>query len=360
MKDRIAVGIDCRELTRRNIGSLGFILLFLLSELKEYSLILLSDVELKEEYVPSNAVAINRGKECTGGFDLLKYQLWMKKKLRENNADVLFQINHYALVSTKGIKQITVVHDLYPIEGFEKGNAVYKLIYKISLAATMINSNVIFTVSEFSKNRLEKFFWKSKKIHVNYNGVDDPQNEVGDLPVEKGYFLMLGRVCYWKRTVEFAQLFSKFLSPKGYRLVIAGMCDSEKIESRLRRITDADCNIIWLNYVSNEVREVLMRNASMFIYPTRYDGFGLPPLELAKRRIPVIMSDIPVLREVTKNKGVYIDFDDDETKIANEIIEAYENYSDDMLEALHDVAQSYTWESNISKVKECIDELCKR
>lgn len=360
MKDKIVVGVDCRELTRKNIGSLGFILLYLLSDLKEYRLILLSDVELKAEYIPSNAVAINRGMECTGGGDLVKYQMWMKKKLRENKADVMFQINHYALIPIKGIKQITVVHDLYPIEGFEKTSVLYKLMYRLSLAATMINSDIIFTVSEFSKNRLEKFFWKSKKIRVNYNGIDEPQKEIGALPVEKGYFLMLGRVCYWKRTIEFAELFSKYLSPKGYRLVIAGMCDSEEIASRMRQITDTDENVDWLNYVSNEVREALMQNAAMFVYPTRYDGFGLPPLELAKRKIPVIMSDIPVLREVTQNKGVYIDFDEDDAKIANEVINAYENYSDDVIEAMYNVAQSYTWKSNISKVKECINELCKR
>ena len=83
MKDAIhakkTVAIDAKVFAKKNIGSLGYILIEVINRLQNYDLLMLSDNELPKQYVPSNAKVIIRGEKYTGGADLYRYQHWMKK-----------------------------------------------------------------------------------------------------------------------------------------------------------------------------------------------------------------------------------------------------------------------------------------
>lgn len=353
------IAIDARELTRKKLRSLGLILLSIMEYLKEYHLLLLSDIAVGQELIPANGENISRGTVCNGGVDVISYQCWIGKVLKEKDVRILYQINHFALIPIKGVKQITVIHDLYVLEGIEKHKLRIRLPYRLFLMLTLVNSSRIFTVSEFSKSRVEKFFWKSKKLVVNYNGIERPFVSAGETQklVDGPFLLMIGRVNYWKGTLRAIELYNKYLSQSGYKLIIAGQTDGPDIEEKIKIYTRDNDNIIWMDYVSNETREWLMQNCALFLYPSRYDGFGLPPLELAIRNRKVLMNDIPVLREVTRNKGDYINFYGND----DEVIERIKNslYKSDELqqEALYSVAIDYTWKANADKLKHIIGEL---
>lgn len=354
------VGIDAKELTKSKLESLGHILVSIIKEMPEYQLLLFSDMPVPDKYIPQNATNIIRGTVYAQGADLAKYQWWMRRQAKKNNVDVLFQINHFSLFPIKGVMQITVVHDLYPLEPIEYHSQAIKLQYRLCLFLTMLNSAVIYTVSDFSKGRLEHFFWKSSKIKVNYNGLEQPLVEAAKRPVESDYILMLGRVCYWKGTLRVAELYRKYLSDSGYKLIIAGKADNEKSAEQLRDICNKCSNVIWLDYVSNEVREALMQNCSLFLYASRYDGFGLPPIELALRGKKVLMQNTEVLQEVTRGKGSYVDFYGDDATVVQCIRSALENENSQQIESLRKIAQGYTWQKNTDTLKETIADICKK
>lgn len=358
MMNRKRIGIDARELTRNNLGSLGFILLEVMKYLGEYDLFLYSDINVPSEYVPENAKVISRGKEYTGGLDLYRFQYWMKKKMKVDKIDVYFQINHFSVVHTRGIKQIVVVHDLYLLDGIEKHSVKQKAIYWISLLGTMLNADTIFTVSDFSKKRLEHHYWKSPKIEVNYNGIDEPleiENLNSFACVDGPFCLMLGRVNYYKRTMRIVELFDKYLLNSGYKLVIAGQAKSQDVVEQMNAITARNDNIIWLNYVDNNTKEWLLRNCSLFIYASRYDGFGIPPLEAGIRKKKSIISDIDVLKEVTKGKGNYVDFDAGDEIVTEAIVHAIKSEDSAQIQDMYDVAKSYTWKKYADKVIDAIE-----
>ena len=358
MTKRKIVAIDAKELADEHLKSLGYSLLEVIPNLNAYDLILLSDIEIPDKYVPRNARVIIRGKKYTGGADLLKYQLWMKHQMIKLHVDCYYQINHFSLIHTKDIKQIVVVHDLYPLEKIEKYSFIQRLTYFVSMIGTMINANRIFTVSNFTKNRLEHYLWKSDKIEVNYDGVDAPPH-IDSLDsfscVEGPFCLMLGRVNHYKGTMRVVTLFDKYLSDCGYKLVIAGQAETEDVISKMNEITGRNSNIIWLNYVDNNTKEWLLRNCSLMIYASRYDGFGVPPLEAAIRRKKVILNDIEVLREISKNSGKYIDFNSSDEAVIKAIMDSLSDNDEKKIEAMYNIAKQYTWKHFVDKIVNAIE-----
>ena len=79
------------------------------------------------------------------------------------------------------------------------------------------------------------------------------------------------------------------------------------------------------------------------------DGSGKPPLEAALAQTPVLINDIPVLREVTRNKGTYVDFYGQQEKIYKAVIDMVNSRDDKKLKQLQVIAQSYTWDNFADK-----------
>lgn len=359
MKRRKVIAIDAKELAKDKLLSLGYILLKLITYFKDYDLVLLSDKEIPDKYIPDNAITVYRGKSYSGGLDLFKYQKWMKKVMKEHKVDIYFQINHFSVIRTRGIKQIVVVHDLYPLEKIEKHPFSVRMAYRISMIGTMINADKIITVSNFTKKRLEHFFWKSSKIEVNYNGIEEPL-EVNNLDtyacIDGPFCLMLGRVNYYKGTIRVAEIFDKYMTGCGYKLIIAGQATTEEETQQMNAITDRNKEIIWLNYVDNNTKEWLFRNCSLFIYASRYDGFGLPPLEAAIRKKKAVINDIEVLREISKGKGNYIDFNLDGEAISDALQKALRGNNSEQITELYEIARSYTWDRFAEKTIAAFEE----
>jgi glycosyltransferase involved in cell wall biosynthesis len=91
-------------------------------------------------------------------------------------------------------------------------------------------------------------------------------------------------------------------------LVFAGP-DRGDARRLLRRIEELQLGgkVRRLSYVSDRQREELYRNASLFLMPSSYEGFGLPMLEAMSYGLPVVCSDIPPLREIGVGGVVYVE-----------------------------------------------------
>jgi glycosyltransferase involved in cell wall biosynthesis len=99
------------------------------------------------------------------------------------------------------------------------------------------------------------------------------------------------------------------LIPRGQRpvLAVAGFeTDSDELRSRARELGVED-DVRLLGFCSDDLLEGLYATADVFLFPTFYEGFGLPALEAMVRGVPVVCSDIPALREVAGDAGVMFD-----------------------------------------------------
>lgn len=93
--------------------------------------------------------------------------------------------------------------------------------------------------------------------------------------------------------------------PDAYQLVLAGRQDY--FYKRLRAETRPPRSVVFTGFVSDEVLSVLYANARLFVFPSLYEGFGLPPLEAMVEGVPVVASSASCLPEILGDAALYVD-----------------------------------------------------
>ena len=180
---------------------------------------------------------------------------------------------------------------------------IYHLFFQF---VAMHNSYAIFTVSDFSNQQLRKIY---KHSHVPIITITSGWEHVERLnPSEK----ILEKVCLEPDSYFFSMasnapnknfkwiLRTASLNPKE-KFVISG----KKVEGLIDESQSE--NVFLLGYVSDDEMASLMKFCKAFIFPSTYEGFGLPPLETLYWHRPIIVSDIPCFREIYNDVAAFID-----------------------------------------------------
>jgi len=131
-----------------------------------------------------------------------------------------------------------------------------------------------------------------------------------------------------------------------YYLVLVGKKDTIFNMQILDEIL-ANC----VGYVSDEELASLYSNASLFVYPSIYEGFGIPPLEAMSLGCPVILSDIPVFREIFGDAACYADPGETES-ISDAMVHVltHDDYRQQLYERGAERAKLYSWEQSARKL----------
>jgi alpha-1,3-rhamnosyl/mannosyltransferase len=134
------------------------------------------------------------------------------------------------------------------------------------------------------------------------------QNEMG---ITGKYVLFLGNIEPRKNIVRLVRAYENLpvtLRNK-YSLVLAGGVgwNNDEIAKTIENSVASGHKVITTGYVSEKQRASLYKNASVFAFPSLYEGYGLPVLEAASYGVPVVASDLSVLREVMGQGAAYCD-----------------------------------------------------
>ena len=200
--------------------------------------------------------------------------------------------------------KVMTIHDLSFLENpnwFSKG---YYWWYKLMTPLAARTSKHIITVSEFSKKEILRFypFIKEEDISIAYNAADEKffHFQSQKTVPEKPFALTVSSLDPRK---NFARLIEAFKDIKECSLYIIG--SQNRIFTQKDSITTAKDTIHFLGRVTDEDLVSLYSQANCFIFPSVYEGFGLPTIEAMKCGCPVLASDIPVLREVCGDAAIY-------------------------------------------------------
>lgn len=221
----------------------------------------------------------------------------------------------------KVCKYVVTIHDVIPfiLSELWDGRKAAKL--QRAYRESAQRADLIITVSEVSrKDIISKLSISASKVVVIYQGISDSFKNVSrdharglvtSLQLPQQFFLHLSGHEKRKNAASVVRAFKSFLSrdnyTKRYFLIMTGRRDVLE-ESILASLDDATRRrIICLGVVSEEVLASLYSCATALVFPSLYEGFGLPPLESLACGTPVIVSDIPIFHELLGNEALYVD-----------------------------------------------------
>jgi glycosyltransferase involved in cell wall biosynthesis len=229
------------------------------------------------------------------------------KKINQKKFDLIH--SNYVSPLIKNSKIVVTLHDL----SFKKYPQFYnlkdKLIFKVLLPYSLKLADAVIVPSQFSRSQSLKYYpFLKNKVFVTYEAADDcfykinKQKARKKLKINSPFILTLNANNPKKNINRVIQAFNQLNKrvPE-YRLIVVG--PKNNIDQKNRN----DPKIKFINHVSDSILNLLYNACRIFVYYSLYEGFGLPLLEALKANSIVIASDIPVHREVTKNKIVYAD-----------------------------------------------------
>jgi len=249
-------------------------------------------------------------------------QIRLSWEMRRHPPEALFVPAH-TLPFVHPKKTVTTCHDV----AFLRLPQVYDWpalkYHEFAIKFAVRHAAKIITVSEFTKSEILEFFKISAgRIAVVPNGYDSNRYKVIDdkgavekvlakYKISQPYILYVGRLELKKNTPGLVEAF-KILEDDsqfaGLKLVLVGQ-PGFGFEKVAKAIVDNDLHdqIIMPGWVEPEDLPYLMNGAASFVFPSFYEGFGIPILEAMASGTPVICSGIPALREVALEAAYFID-----------------------------------------------------
>lgn len=248
------------------------------------------------------------------------WHLYSQFKLRENNfdLDIIHSPENSTLVTKlKNQKKIVTVHDIRQ-HVFPEFNIETILSYLL-LSRTLKNADKIIADSNNTKKDLISYFHiPEDKIHVIYlaaNKIFKPLNDQEIKAVKERYNLNFPFILYIGNLTKHKNiplLIKAFYDVKQMgcpqKLVITGK-KKWKYKEIFNTIDKLDLHdeVIFTGYVPEEDLPALYNSADLFVYPSIYEGFGLPPLEAMACGCPVVTSNASSLPEVVGDAGIMVD-----------------------------------------------------
>lgn len=277
--------IDCRYL---NLSGIGRFLENLLDNLdnNKFKYTLFGKKELVEKYNLDFIVDDSNPYSIKGIFFINKII---------NKFDIYLTPNFIIPFGIK-IKTFIVLHDVVFLDIKSINKNYLEFLFKYYLIRRGIRKSIkVYTVSKFSKNRIEHYFPKYKdKINYQYQGVSNifKNQEKGN---KKDYILYIGNIKKHKGLMTLIKAYDHVFN---YNLIIVGEEKNliNKDEEALALIKNK--NIKFSGKIKDELLIEYIKSASFVIVPSLYEGFGLVPLEALYLDTKPIISNIDVFEEV--------------------------------------------------------------
>lgn len=258
--------------------------------------------------------------------------------------------------SIRKLESFTAIHDLSFIDCPEYTQNANKNFLQKFVPKSIKRSSGILTISDFSKKRIQEYY-NVKKDNILVLPIPyEDKKSIGSISesirsiAKRKYFLYVGTIEPRKNITGLINGFVK-LPPnirKEYALVLAGAI-GWKTESTMRAIKEnkdiINCKIT--GYVNDAERNFLYKNSNAVCLLSHYEGFGMPILEAAHYKKPLVLNSIEVLKEVAGPNAYYCDANN-----PNDVARALKKSITDKTPSL--VNKEYSWNKNMVRLDKFI------
>ena len=348
------IGIDARMLGYSGIGRYAENLIRELAKIdkKNQYIIFLQKRKIKSEirnpkFETNHNLQILNSKNCKiietdAPIYSIKEQSNFWRTVVKQKLDIM-HFTHFNVPVLYRRPYVVTIHDLTPLyfPGKKRKSILEKKAYKFVLKNALKRAQKIIAVSKFTKSDILKNFpfINDKKIEVIYEGAGATaavklKTKIlnSKFLIPNSYLLYVGVWREHKNILGLIRAFEKL--KKTTKLVIVGKPDPyyREVEEAAEK-SKFKKDIILTGYVSDEKLDTIYQNATAFVFPSFYEGFGLPPLEAMAKNVPVLSSNTSSLPEILGDAALYFNPRDekdmvdkikkilDDKKLRNDLIE---------------------------------------
>ena len=255
--------------------------------------------------------------------------------------DIVFSPNYITTAPFIGnsTKYITTIHDLQYLHFPEFFSKLKRNWQYLAHKNTLKKSDVVICISDFVKKDIikrfgEKYAPKLKVIHnpIDFNKLQHYSENIGS---KYNFPFILSVAAHYphKNILNLVKAFQVFNEKyPDVKLILAGQLSKnlkggnyEKYGIDLQKETDKNKNIIITGYVQDDELAVLFNKCALFVFPSIFEGFGMPPVEAMSLGKPVITTKCGSLEEVTLNKAIYIQDPHDVDELVSLMNKSYDN-----------------------------------
>ena len=301
--------------------------------------------------------------------------LLLSKFLKHKNLSIIHNLDNlgpFLIKQNLGhTKTIITIHDIAPVILPEIYNVIMRFNFGSILPKLIENTDSVITISNSTKNDLiSRFGVDENKINIIPQGVDDsifyPRSSSEDVlkkyKINPNYLMYAGGDDPRKNLKSLIGAFDEIVQDIPHDLVLVGPINKKNLTNIVKNQHNSNIlrdRIILPGYVNDKDLPVLYSSASAFVFPSLYEGFGLPPLEAMACGVPVIVSDNSSLKEVVDNAGVLIDDPLNTGEIAGKILDVInerklpEKFKKRGLKQ----AKNYSWNNTIRQTVELYNKL---
>ena len=299
--------------------------------------------------------------------------------LKQANCDLVHVPNLFSIPRALPCRYVMTVHDMLEhMSRSREQNGFWRSLHFQLTKRVLGGAARIFAVSNFTRNEIEKWFEiPPDRIEVVYNAIDErflhghATEADRDLiarryQVTYPFLLYAGRVSAHKNVVRMIEAFSALKTElereQAYpdlKLIIIG--DDLSGNPDLRRTvvrSGVQNDVRFLGFVPIDVLRIFYDEAKIFVFPSLYEGFGLPPLEAMAHGTPVVTSNVSSLPEVVGNAAVLVNPEN-----VFEIMRALHRVlldkalRDRMKECGYQQAARFSWEKSVRRIMEAYREV---
>lgn len=258
---------------------------------------------------------------------------------------LVYTPTHHGMIGRTN--QIITILDLIPLRFPSQHRSQYYY-FKYLLPKIMRNSLAVFTISESVKSEIAEYYkFPLEKIYVVPCGLDHEKYcacktaYVG----EKPYLLVVGAAYYHKNIQELLQHHQLWAQKYNVKIVGSRGSYREFLQKTVEQL-NLQKSVEFTGYLSDAELVRTMRECEALVYPSLCEGFGMPPLEVMACGRPVIISNLPVHKEICADVPLYVTPGNSESWVRAFSLLEDKPFLERTISAGLELVQRYTWKKS--------------